>query len=83
MKILAIYDKPSVVDRYTVYFNQVEKAQDGRKFYYALGMSTDPFHPQGFGMHVSGCLGRHNGKKIHLRDLPKDCLVALVQELQD
>jgi len=83
MKILAIYDKPDFADRYTVYFNQVEKVQGRQKSYHALGMSGDPFNPQGVGMHVSGSLGRHNGKKIHLRDLPKDCLVALVQELQE
>jgi hypothetical protein len=83
MKIIAIYDKPSCVDRYTVYFNVVEGRKEGHVFYRAVGMSEDPFYPLGFYQHVSGCLGRHNGKKIHLRDLPKECLVALVQELQE
>lgn len=89
MKILAIYDKPSFVDRYSVYFDVVEKVQEDdagkcHTLYMVLGMSVDPFSPNtGVCQHSCGQLGAHNGKKIRLRDLPVDCLVALVQELQD
>lgn len=78
MKILAIYDNGGkTFDRYTVYFDQKEKENQ----YLCLGMSERPFHPQGFGQHSSGQLGRHNGKKIELKDLPVDCQVAVYDEL--
>jgi len=82
MKILAIYDKPSCVDRYTVYFD-VPWSKDNPRLRSALGMSEDPYSHVGVCQHGSGMLGRHNGKKINLRDLPIDCLVVLIRELQD
>ena len=78
MKILAIYDNGGKTwDQYTVYFDQKETEKE----YYCLGMSAHPFHPLGFCQHSRGMLGRHNGKKIELKDLPIDCQVAVYKEL--
>jgi hypothetical protein len=78
-KILAIYDNPKYADRYTVYFNQVESVKDGTKLYYCVGMSADAASVY---QHSAGMLGRHNGKKIHLVDLPKPVLLAIISEYQ-
>lgn len=80
MKILAIYDDGGkTFDRYTVYFNQIEK--ENPKEYLCLAMSERPFSPQGFCQHSSGQLGRHNGKKIELKDLPLDCQRAICKDI--
>jgi hypothetical protein len=82
MKIRAIYDNGGkTVDRYTVYFDIIEKQQSGIIFYSCLGMSEKPFHPCGICQHSSGQLGRHNGKRIELKDLPLDCQKAVYQDL--
>lgn len=82
MNILAIYDDPNCFDRYSVYYNSVDKVKDGKKFYWVLGMSANPFHPQGFLQHTCGQLGRHNGKRIQLKDLPTDCRKEVLRELE-
>ena len=39
----------------------------------AIASSEDPFHPQGFGQHVSGVMpGPHLGKRVKWEDLPVD-----------
>lgn len=64
-------------DRYTVVFTGRYK-KNGRYFEY-LGMSANPFHPQGFGQHgehttqIDRPSYAHLGKKISFSDLPKDC----------
>jgi hypothetical protein len=79
MKILAIYDNGGkTFDRYTVYFDTVDKMASGKRFYECFGMSERPFHPQGFGQHSCGQLGRHNGKKIEFGKLPDDCRKAVL-----
>ena len=76
--ILAIYDNGGkTVDRYTVYYNEREGA-----FYCGRGMSESPFHPQGFGLYISGSLGRHNGRKILFEDLPADCQKLVISDLK-
>lgn len=81
MRILAIYDNGGkTADRYTVYFDIPEKIQDGKQWYQCLGMDNSPFHPQGIGMHSSGQLGRHNGKRIAFKELPFDCQRAVMQD---
>ena len=75
--IIAIYDNGGkTFDRFTVYF----KGGNGRMFA-CLGMSENPFHPQGFGQHSTGMLGRHNGKRISFADLPADCRRCALQSL--
>lgn len=81
MKIKAIYDNGGkTADRYTVYFD-LKNPNNG--LWYGLAMNAEPFHPQGFGQHVEGALGRHNGKRITLAALPEDCKKLVKQELED
>ena len=65
-------------DRYTVVFTGRYRKKTGGEFW-DLGMSANPFHPQGFGQHGSNreqidwpTYG-HLGKKIKFQDLPEDC----------
>lgn len=87
MKILRIYDNGGkTADRYTVYFSQ--RAPRGKRIMWnqsyllCLGMSSNPFHPQGFCQHSSGQLGSHNGKRIPFSALPKDCQAAVKRDLE-
>lgn len=85
MKILRIYDNGGkTVDRYTVYFN-VRHAPGKRvvwnqSYLTCLSMSENPFSPQGFCRHGQGQLGSHNGKRITLEDLPKNYLIAIIND---
>ena len=46
MKIKAIYDNGGeTFDRFTVYYNEPEN----NSLWAGRGMSSNPFHPQGFG----------------------------------
>jgi len=83
LKVIAVYDNGGkTIDRYSVYYNFVQSRPQVRpKQYMCLGMNAAPFHPQGIGMHSSGCLGRHNGKRIRLEDLPADCQQAVKNDL--
>lgn len=77
IRVKAIYDNGGATfDRYTVYFNVRD-----REFWTCLAMSAEPFHPQGFGQHSVGSLGRHNGKRITFEQLPTDCQKAIVLEI--
>lgn len=38
----------------------------------AIAASEHPFHPQGFGQHVTAAPGPHLGKRIKWKDLPAD-----------
>jgi len=60
-----------------IYMDEPER-QAG--IYNAVGMSEHPFHPQGYGMHVSAAPGRHLGKRIQYEDLPPDCKRMLLQD---
>jgi hypothetical protein len=42
-------------DRFTVYYMDEPEGQ----YISLLGMSENPFHPQGFGQHSSGLIGTH------------------------
>lgn len=78
MKIIAVYDNEgATLDRYTVYYDVEEKPG----FNACLGMNAAPFHPQGIGMHGSGQLGDHNGKRIYFEELPEDCQIAAARDL--
>ncbi len=92
MKNLAVFDYgEKAFDRYTVIFLDSPVSDDP---YYSdrysyLGMSTRPFHPQGFGQHgeieifpndmrqlrkgKGQRLFSHLGKLINFDDLPEDC----------
>jgi hypothetical protein len=82
LKVIAIYDNGGkTLDRYTVYYDFVSSRPGEMKQYMCLGMNAAPFHPQGIGQHSSGQLGRHNGKRISLEDLPADCQQAVKNDL--
>ena len=82
--VLAIYDDPRTIDRYTVFY--VEPVIDDVLCYVA--MNAAPFHPQGFGQH--GELRRHEVASFRYRernracrwsDLPADCKRLVLQDL--
>jgi hypothetical protein len=81
--IKAIYDNGGkTFDRYTVYYsNPKDWGITEPKMYPCVGMSAYPFHPQGFGQHSTGMLGRHNGKRIKFEELPEDCQKLVLQDL--
>lgn len=73
-------------DRYTVVFTGRYTHKTNRAFWY-LGMSENPFHPQGFGQHgesefkpIDTPSYKHLGKKIEFKDLPKDCQKLVMQD---
>lgn len=75
-------------DRYTVVYKSEkfrESRGSSRTYYPYIGMSEDPFHPQGFGQH--GELrtipreGTSLGKRIEFKDLPEPCRRAVIQDL--
>jgi len=78
--VIRVYDDGESIDRHTVYFSRrVMPANHG--FHSLLGMNAAPFHPQGFGQHSEGKLGRHNGRRIRFADLPVDCQKAVARDL--
>lgn len=70
--LVAIYDNGGKsFDRYTAVFLTFERGTNG--LYQAVGMSEDPYHPQGFGQHTEVKRGRHLGKRIEFKNLPAKC----------
>jgi hypothetical protein len=85
MKIHSIYDNGGeTCDRYVVYYKGKGSLggmignKRGRLFF---GMSESPCHPQGFGQHGYGLVGKHNGKKIKFEELPQECQKAVLADL--
>lgn len=85
--VLRCYDNEGrSFDRYTIipprwaneYRNSSENgwragAGENRYAFDGIASSVDPFHPQGFGMHVSGIMpGPHLGRRVRWDDLPAD-----------
>lgn len=76
-------------DRYTVVFTgRYTHKTNGGHWY--VGMSENPFHPQGFGQHGETefqCVDRptygHLGKKISFDSLPEDCQKLVMQDYVD
>jgi len=80
--IKAIYDNGGkTIDRYTVYYDNPKDWGITAQIYPCVGMSAAPFHPQGFGQHSEGMLGKHNGKRIKFEELPEDCQKLVKQDL--
>lgn len=88
-KWIRVYDNGGrSFDRYTVVFTKkaITNTHGDRWFMY-LGMSENPFHPQGFGQHgesdrqpVDRPTYGHLGKKIKFEDLPEDCKQLVLQD---
>jgi len=74
-----IYDNGGkTFDRYTAVYLDSPEGTPG--MYECVGMSTYPFHPQGFGCHSSAMPGRHLGRRITREQLPPDCQQLLKQD---
>lgn len=74
-----IYDNGGkTADRFTAVF--LDQPERTRGLYACLGMSANPFHPQGFGQHSTAMLGRHLGRIIARADLPQPCRLLLNSE---
>lgn len=73
------FDNDDTFDRYTAVF----PLSDGVWPYFA--MSTDPFHPCGFGQHgeLTQLPGEHLGKRIMFTELPVNCQNAIRIELRE
>lgn len=78
MKIHSIWDAGKEIhERYTVIYSPPEWDD----LFPALGMSANPFHPQGCGMHCYATPGNHLGVEITMADLPPDCQAAVQNDL--
>ena len=87
-RYVRIYDNGGkTYDRYTVVFTRPEKfGMKGQTIF--VGMSHDPFYPQGFCQH--GALDKpidrpsygHIGKKIGFDALPEDCRKVVINDYQ-
>lgn len=98
-RLARFYDNGGATfDRYTVAFLQPMMGKDGSNLgcYQYVGMSANPFHPQGFGQHgdirhrpVDAQDGppprpgrkNHLGRRIRFADLPEDCRKLVLQDL--
>jgi hypothetical protein len=75
-------------DQYTVVFTGRYTNKTNNEFLY-VGMSKNPYHPQGFGQHgYSDCpIDRptysHLGKKIKFDDLPGNCQKLVLSDYID
>ena len=85
-KKIRIYDNGGeTFDRFTIcYTGNYRETTDGE--FYALGASCHPFHPQGFGQHLSSDkpMDRptysHLGKKIKFDALPVDVQIWVAHD---
>jgi hypothetical protein len=87
-KHVRIYDNGGeTFDQYTVVFTGNFKNRNHTCYY--LGMSTDPYHPQGFGQHgeskdiIDRPTYAHLGKKIKFQDLPERCQDCVIQDYKE
>ena len=75
MRIKAIYDNGGeTLDRYTVVFDssRIDYRYNGYTLAYdCLCLSDNPEHPTGVSMWGECNIGKHLGKKITLKSLPK------------
>lgn len=87
-KYIRCYDNGGeTADRYTVVFTgRYDKKANG---YCYVGMSGDPFHPQGIGMHgehsyfIDKPSYKHLGKKIKFDDLTERCQQLVMRDYAD
>jgi hypothetical protein len=88
---IRVYDNGGkTFDRYTVvYMNRedfgytTDKNETFMLLYPCYGLSENPFHPQGFGLHSSAQIGKHLGKRIKFSQLPEDCRKAVMRDLSE
>jgi hypothetical protein len=95
-KYVRCYDQPESGDRYTVCFVGRVRHKCGAFPY--LGMSANPFHPQGIGQHgesdklidvnahgFAPAIGRKNhlGRRIRFDELPEDCRRLVLSDYKE
>lgn len=69
------------IDRYTViYMEYPENWSPG--CFDARGMSATPTSPDGFGCYTSAKPGRHLGKRIKFEQLPIQCQLLVLEDLE-
>jgi hypothetical protein len=70
-------------DRYTVVYTGNYRGRNGCDY---VGMSSNPFHPQGFCIHgwnetvIDYPKYSHLGRKIKFKDLPEDCQRLVIRD---
>lgn len=73
------YDNGGVsADRYTVIFIDEQLSPN---LYVCVGMSANPFHPQGFAQHSVAQPGSVLGQRVSLAALPADCRLVVMGNL--
>jgi hypothetical protein len=94
-RYIRLYDGgPQLADRYTCVFTRiVYRSIDtfGRPTQSIphLGMSANPFHPQGVGLHgdspklIDRPSSKHLGRRIEFKKLPRDCQQLVRQDYRD
>lgn len=77
--VLAIYDNPEFADRYTVLYKPLKLKPYHETWIMGRGMSSHPYHPQGFGMsfenqahEIVAYRNRSTRKACRWSDLPPD-----------
>ena len=70
-------------DRYTVVFMDQSYGDSAPSLKVALGMSTHPSHPLGFGQYTSAMVGPHLGKQIKFEELPPDCQQCVLNDMSN
>lgn len=71
--VLRIYDNGGrSPDRYTIIPPRWAFTYKDGALWEAIAASAQPFHPQGFGQHVTAMPGKHLGKRIRWDALPGD-----------
>jgi len=86
-KYIRCYDNGGkTFDRYTVIYTRAQSF--GMKGYtVGVGMSENPFHPQGFGQHFEyqnyQYNGKSGGKRIKFADLPENCRKVVVSDYRE
>lgn len=71
--VLRLYDNGGkTCDRYTVIPPRWAAAYRAGAWWQAIAANAEPFHPQGFGQHVTAIPGAHVGRRVHWRELPAD-----------
>ena len=77
---LRVFDNPRYNDRYTVVFD------DGDDILLYVGMSAEPFHPQGFCQHGEvkrEWMNENKDTEITFDALPEDCKKAVQGDLRE
>jgi hypothetical protein len=76
---IIVYDNGGkTFDRYTAIYKDRPYPMT-LNTYECIGMSANPFNPQGFCQHSAAMPGQHLGKRINISELPIDCQKAIQQ----